>query len=55
MVTNLQWFTFSNATSDVFTSCRLFREKFLMSDVLARNVMMTGMLFLFSKVPLLIG
>jgi len=35
----------SVATSDVLTSDLMFSEKFLMSDVLATNLMLTGLLF----------
>jgi len=35
-------------TSDVLRSCLKFWEKFLMSDVLATNLMLTGLLFLFT-------
>jgi len=37
-------------TSDV-----MFSDKFLMSDVLATNLMLTGFLFLFSAFHLILG
>jgi len=37
-------------TSDV-----VFSDKFLMSDVLSTNLMLTGLLFLFSTFPLILG
>jgi len=37
-------------TSDV-----TFSDKFLMSDVFATNLMLTGFLFLFSTFPLILG
>jgi len=33
----------------------MFSEKFLMSDVLATNLMLTGLLFLFPTFPILLG
>ena len=45
----------SVATSDVLTSYLMFSEKFLMSDVLATNLMLTGVLFLFSTFPSHLG
>jgi len=44
----------SVATSDVLTSDLMFSEKFLMSDVLATNLMLTGLLFLFPTIPILL-
>jgi len=38
----------SVATFDVLTSGLMFSEKFLMSDVLVTNLMLTGLLFLFT-------
>jgi len=45
----------SVATSDVLRSYLVFSEKFLMSDVLAINLMLTGLLVVFSTFPLLSG
>jgi len=39
----------SVATSDVLTSDLMFPEKFLMSDVLATNLMLAELLFFFPK------
>ena len=45
----MMWqYSSSVGTSDVLTSDLMFTEKFLMSDVLAKNLMLTGILFLFS-------
>jgi len=38
----------SVATFDVLTSDLMFSKKFLITDVLAKNLMLTGLLFLFS-------
>ena len=45
----------SVANSDDLTSDVMFSRKFLMSDVLATNLMLSGLLFLFSTIPLLFG
>jgi len=50
-----QFLPTSVATSDVFTSDMMFWEKFLMSDVLATNLMLNELLFLFSTFPVLSG
>ena len=44
----------SVATSDVSTSDLMFSDKFLMSDVFETNLMLTGLLFLFSTFPILL-
>jgi len=45
----------SVATSHVSTSDLMFSEKFLMSDVWGTNLTLTGLLFLFSTFPLILG
>jgi len=45
----------SFATSDVLRSDVMFLEKFLMSDVLTTNLMLTGLLLLFTTFPLISG
>jgi len=41
--------------SDVSRSDVMFLEKFLMSDVLTTNLMLTGLLLLFTTFPLISG
>jgi len=43
----------SVGTSDVLTSDPKFQDNFLMSDVLATNLMLTGLLFLFTTLHLI--
>jgi len=46
---------FSKKRTTGFTSDTTFSDKFLMSDVLATNLMLTGLLLLFSRFPPLSG
>ena len=45
----------SVANSDILTSDLMFCEKFVMSDIVAKNLMLTGLLFLFSTFPTLLA
>jgi len=45
----------SVVTSSVLTLDLMFSENFLMSDVLGTNLMLTGLLVLFTTFPLILG